>query len=181
MTLFSHQFDNTITTDALEILESQHREIDKLFETLRQTDEGRGAIFAELANKLAAHTTIEEKVFYPAVVSRLTVDLLHESVEEHLSIKRVLADMIMMRLDDDTFRAKLVVLQAQVSHHARNEEEAKLFPSVRAWLGASERAALGLDLLVMFEDLIAVPAYMNVPSETKFSAALPSSSTLASR
>src|SRR5688572_11092828 len=94
-------FGKDVTTDVIELLEQQHAEIDSLIALLERGEGDRRAVFNELADKLAAHAAIEEKLFYPSIVARDTEKLLGESVEEHLSIKRVLADLIMMKLDDD--------------------------------------------------------------------------------
>lgn len=166
-------FGTEVTTDVLELLASQHQEVDALFEAIEQGKGNRRALFTELADKLAAHATVEEKLFYPAVMARDTGDLLKESVEEHLSIKRVLADLIAMRVDDDQFLAKLKVLKEQVSHHAHKEEEQKLFPKVKSMMSRDERAALGNELLVMFEELMQTHPYKNVPAETASAASLP--------
>ena len=72
------------TTDVLEILATQHAEVDMLFERIEKGQGDRRALFTELADKLAAHATVEEKIFYPAVMVKETEDLLKESVEEHL-------------------------------------------------------------------------------------------------
>src|ERR1043165_7090722 len=66
-----------------------------------QIEAGEGDVkgaFAELANKLAAHAAVEEQLCYPAVMVKETHELLHEAVEEHLAVKRVLADMLMLRV-----------------------------------------------------------------------------------
>jgi hemerythrin superfamily protein len=167
-------FGNNTTTDVLELLASQHEEVDALFEAIEQGEGNRRALLEELADKLAAHAAVEEKLFYPAVMAKQTNTLLHESVEEHLAIKRVLADLIERSLDDDTFMAKISVLKEQVSHHAHKEEEKKLFPIVRTMFSSDERAALGNEVLVMFEDLIAGSPRNNVPAETEEAAPLPS-------
>jgi hypothetical protein len=160
--------------DVLELLASQHDEVDDLIEQLHEDEGDRQALFTELANKLAAHATVEEKLFYPAVMATGTADLLHESVEEHLAIKRVLADMIAMDLtDDETFEAKLSVLEEHVSHHAHEEEEKKLFPEVRKLMNADERAGLGNEVLAMFERLMTEDPYQSVPQETEQAAPLP--------
>jgi hemerythrin superfamily protein len=164
------------TTDVLDLLEAQHKEVDELFARLEQGDGDRRALFTELADKLAAHAAAEEKVFYPSVMTKDTSDLLHESVEEHLSIKRVLADLITKNVDDDSFKALLSVLKEQVSHHAHREEEAKLFPKLRRALTSDERAALGNEFLVAFEELMQSHPYKNVPNETQTAAPLPSPS-----
>jgi hemerythrin superfamily protein len=162
-----------ITTDVLELLTAQHREVDDLLEKLEQGNGDRQALFTELADKLAAHAAAEEKVFYPSVMSEQTSELLHESVEEHLAVKRTLADMIAMDLDDEEFDAKLSVLKEQVSHHAHEEEEGKLFPELRAAMSRDELAAVGNEYLVLFETLMQSHPYRNVPDETQEAAPLP--------
>jgi hypothetical protein len=116
----------------------------------------RDALFRELADKLAAHATVEEKIFYPAVMQKQTSEMLHEAVEEHLAIKRVLADMLELDPDEDEdeFDAKLAVLKEAVEHHAHEEEEAKLFPQLRTSMSADDRAAIGNEVLAMFEQLM---------------------------
>jgi len=162
-----------VTTDVLELLESQHSEVDELFERLEKREGHRRVVFTELADKLAAHATVEEKLFYPAVMAKQTEDLLRESVEEHLSLKRLLADLIALDVNSDEFDAKLSVLKEQVSHHAHEEEEPKLFPKVKDLLDKDERAALGNEVLVMFEELMGSHPYKKVPSELDRPAPLP--------
>lgn len=166
----------TNTLDVLEILTSQHAEVDELIEKLEGGNGDRAALFARLADKLAAHAAVEEKIFYPAVMMPETSELLHESVEEHLEIKRMLADMLALDpgADEDEFNAKLNVLKENVSHHAHEEEERKLFPRLRKLLGTDERAALGNEVLAMFEAMIEHQPRFQVPDETQTAAALPS-------
>jgi hemerythrin superfamily protein len=161
------------TTDVLELLTAQHQEVDDLIEKIEQGDADRRALFTELADKLAAHATVEEKIFYPSVMNDETKELLQESVEEHLAIKRVLSDLITMKLDEDEFAAKLSVLKEEISHHAHEEEEEKLFPKVRASMSSDELAAIGNEVLALFEKLMPSHPYKNVPGETKAAAPLP--------
>ncbi|MDQ3334684.1 MAG: hemerythrin domain-containing protein [Myxococcota bacterium] len=161
------------TVDVLDLLTSQHEEVDALFEKLEADEGDRNALFGQLADKLAAHATIEEKIFYPAVMSKETEELLHEAVEEHLGMKRVLADLLTMRIDEDTFKAKLSVLKEAVEHHAHEEEEQELFPKLRKSMSADERAALGNECLAMFEQLMMGHPSKNVPAETQQAAPLP--------
>jgi hemerythrin superfamily protein len=169
--------------DVLEILTSQHDEVDELLEKLQSGKGDRSALFARLADRLAAHATVEEKIFYPSVMTGQTEDQLREAVEEHLAVKRVLADMLALDLDDDEqekeFDAKLSVLEEQVSHHAHEEEEGKLFPILRRRLDAEDRAALGNEVLAMFETLLEGEPRANVPSETARAAQLPAASPIA--
>lgn len=160
-------FGKDTTTDVIEILEAQHKEVDELIELLMKGEGDRTALVTELANNLAAHVIGEEKVFYPAIMAKETKDMLNESVEEHLAIRRLLSDLITMKLDNEGFKAKLHVLKEQVQHHAHKEEEKELFPKVKDLFSSDERAAIGNDYLVMFTELMATNPYKNIPAETK--------------
>jgi len=173
MEILRRLFGDTTSTNVLELLTAQHEELDNLFEQIENGEGNRRALFVELADKLAAHATVEEKVFYPAVMSAETRSMLHESVEEHLGIKRELADLITMRLDDVHFKAKLKVLKEYVSHHAHEEEERKMFPLLHKLLSRDQLAAIGNEVLVMYEELIATSPSKNVPNETTEAAPLP--------
>ncbi|HUS30327.1 MAG TPA: hemerythrin domain-containing protein [Kofleriaceae bacterium] len=162
------------TIDALELLTSQHDEVEMLFSEIEDSDDAdeKAELFRELADKLAAHSTMEEKLFYPSVMAENTADALLEATEEHLAAKRILADMLEMDPDDDRFDAKLSVLKENVRHHAREEEEGKLFPKVRRMFSADELAGLGNDCLAFFEQLLERNPRMNVPAETAEAAPL---------
>lgn len=162
------------TIDALELLTEQHDEVEELISRIEDSDDAyeRKELFLELADKIAAHSTMEEKIFYPAVMGADTVELLLESTEEHLSAKRVLADMLDMDADDDRFDAKLTVLEELIRHHARDEEEGKLFPILRRQLGEEQLAGLGNECLAFFEMMLEGQPRMNVPRETAEAAPL---------
>jgi len=161
--------------DVLELLSSQHDEVDELIAQLEKGKGDRAEVFAQLADKLAAHSAVEEQIFYPAAMSEETKEQLMESVEEHLSVKRLIADMLALdpEGDDEEFDAKLSVLKEQVSHHARQEEEKKLFPKVRRAMDADQRAALGNEVLAKFEELLASEPRRMVPAQTDRAAQLP--------
>ena len=115
--------------NAVKMLKQQHREVEKLFEKFEgaKSPDRRRKVFEEIADALAVHAAIEERHFYPGVKKRQTEDLLLESVEEHLEIKRVIADLLHTEPQDDAFDAKVKVLQEDVEHHVE-EEEKELFP-----------------------------------------------------
>lgn len=163
------------TIDALELLMMQHDEVEMLIEQIEDSEDlgEKAEIFRELADKLAAHATMEEKLFYPSVVNDDTEHLLLESTEEHLAIKRVLADMLELDVEDERFDAKLAVLKEQVRYHARDEEEGQVFPLVRRAFSDDELAALGNECLALFEGLLEQgEPRLNVPRETRQAAPL---------
>jgi hypothetical protein len=163
------------TTNALELLMSQHEEVEMIIDQIKSAQDlaEKAVLFEALADQLAAHATIEEKLFYPAVLDASTRELLVESTEEHLSVKRLLADMMELELDDEHFDAKLLVLCDQVVHHAHEEEEQELFPLVRKLFDDDDLAALGNEMLAMFEGLLEKgEPRRSVPSETRVAAPL---------
>jgi hypothetical protein len=162
------------TINALDLLEEQHQEVDELISKIEDSDDAdeKRELFVELADKIAAHSTIEEKLFYPSVLGDRTRELLVEFTEEHLSIKRLLADMLELDIEDEHFDAKLTVLKEQFRHHAHDEEEEQLFPMLRRQLSQDELAALGNELLAMHEALLEQEPRNLVPAETEVAAPL---------
>jgi hemerythrin superfamily protein len=155
--------------DAIQLLESQHREVEDLFEEIEGSNDNdeKTELFEELADKLAVHASIEEHHFYPAVKDRRTKDILLESLEEHLAIKRILADLLESSAEDETFDAQIKVLKETVSHHVE-EEEGDLFPKVRKLFNKDELEALGQEMSAEQAELEERGApRREIPSETE--------------
>ena len=121
--------------DAITLLKQQHREVEELFEQFEkacesdQDEDVRMELFTRIADNLAAHCAIEEKIFYPSVYVDDTQDKLREAVEEHLSAKRVIADLLDMSPMDAQFKAKMSVLKEEILHHVEEEEGCLLYTS----------------------------------------------------
>ena len=140
--------------NAVKMLKQQHREVEKLFKQLEAAKSAgpRRKIFNEIADALAVHATIEERHFYPGVKKQQTEEILLESVEEHLEIKRVIADLLEMDSDDDVFEAKVKVLQEDVEHHVEEEEgPGGIFAQARA--GKLDLDGLGEQLAARKKEL----------------------------
>jgi hemerythrin superfamily protein len=159
--------------DAIKLLEQQHAKVKDLFEQIEEAAEAdeKEAIFGEIADNLAAHATIEEQIFYPAVYKGDARELLDEAVEEHLAIKRLLADLLDMDGDDHQFDAKIKVVMEQVEHHVE-EEEGELFKKVRKQLDGEELERLGARMEKLFETEIGGVPSEKIPSETDEAATL---------
>ena len=136
--------------DAIDLLVEQHRLLETQLESLVTADgaEARRASLAEVGDHLGVHLASEEEVFYPAIRAQRTEDDLLESLEEHLSLKRLLADLLTLQPEDTTFQAKCKVLREQSVHHHKEEEE-DLFPKVRGMLDAQERERLGGEMVAL--------------------------------
>ena len=160
--------------NAIDLLKQQHDEVEDLFEQLEDasSDGQKLALFQQLADNLAAHAAIEEKIFYPAAYAKQTEDLLREAVEEHLGVKRIIADLLALAPDDETFDAKIKVLKEQVEHHVE-EEEGELFKAARKELGATELKRLGAEMEQLFDSLVEKSPSAEVPAQTDEAAPLP--------
>lgn len=154
--------------NALNLLEQQHREAEKLFSKLEKADlDDKEEIFDDLADKLAIHTAIEEKHFYPASLEAEpdTEELLRAAVEEHLGVKRIISDLLETDAADPSFDAKVEVLKEQVRHHVE-EEEKELFPKVKKAMGASKLDALGEVMENMAASLEGTEPRNDIPRQT---------------
>lgn len=159
--------------NAIDLLTSQHRQMEGLLSKLEgmKNTASKQAVFDEMADTLAAHVLIEEQHFYPAIKANKTEDILLESLEEHLAIKRVLADLLKTPFDDETFDAKLKVLTEQATHHHKEEEE-ELFPKVKKLLDKDDLQALGKKMSTAFERLISGHPSDDVPADTAHAASI---------
>jgi hemerythrin HHE cation binding domain-containing protein len=137
----------TVTTgpvsDALDRLQSQHREIAALL--------ARGFRALEpLAEALGRHAEEEEEILYPALreaAERRFAPVLIEAVRQHRGIDR-LVEILRGLPPGPNRRQRFEELRARVEEHVR-EVEATLFPEALRRLTRPERLALGerMDLL----------------------------------
>ncbi len=139
--------------DALELLTSDHDKARELFMEFRAAvkDDDTTKIAdltARIFEELETHTTIEERVFYPAVkkagASELK-DLTHESNEEHHVVDVLMQEVRELEPSSDAYVAKMKVLIENVEHHA-GEEEKEMFPQVRNLFSQDELDELGAAL-----------------------------------
>jgi len=156
--------------NAIRFLKQQHRDVEKLFSRFENAGEGakktRHELCQQISDALAIHAEIEERIFYPAAKSARTAELLHEAVEEHLSAKRIVADLVEKELEDESLDAKMTVLKEQVLHHVEVEEK-ELFPKVRKILDDDGLDDLGEQMEQLAGELRERgDARMQVPGQT---------------
>jgi hemerythrin superfamily protein len=140
--------------NAVDLLTDQHRALESKMETLLDTDDPgqRAGLLAQVGDHLSVHIASEEQVFYPAVKARRTKDILLESLEEHLSLKRLLSDLLELDPTGQTFIPKFKVLAEQTEHHHKEEEE-HLFPKVRKLLDDPQLDTLGREMMALQNQL----------------------------
>jgi iron-sulfur cluster repair protein YtfE (RIC family) len=133
--------------NAFTLLKADHKKVAGIFEKLEPTTERgvktREDLFAQLKTELDVHARIEETILYPALKDAdKTHDITLEAYEEHAVVKRLLKELDGLAKDDETWGAKLKVLQENVEHHV-GEEEGEMFSKARQVLSAEEIDALG--------------------------------------
>lgn len=140
--------------NAIDLLTQQHRTLENQMEKLKETGTQAwdAELFAQMADHLTVHMASEEQVFYPAVKARRTEDILLESLEEHLSLKRLLADLLELDPGEPTFEPKFKVLHEQAEHHHKEEED-DLFPKVRTLLDEAALNRLGDEMCALQQGL----------------------------
>ena len=127
-------------SDALELLTAQHTQIDDLFEfvaTLRDAD-----ALTELADTLTSHLGAEQELLYPRLKPMLAPDVRDELVAEHVELKRQLADLLWVGVDDPEFGDKLDALRLLFDGHAGYQED-ELFTRAAESMTAEQLAAIG--------------------------------------
>jgi hemerythrin superfamily protein len=137
--------------DALTLLEQDHQKVKKLMGEIEKTTERgvktREELFNKLVEELTIHEKIEEQIFYPAVKERATTkqleDLVAESYEEHHFVDTVKAEIENTPFEAEEWAAKFKVMMENISHHAFEEEEGKMFPKVRRAFKKDELEDLG--------------------------------------
>jgi hemerythrin superfamily protein len=150
--------------NAIELLETQHRDVGSLFALLETRDRNQ-RLFDDLADLLAIHATIEEQHFYPSVKAVRTEDILERSLEEHVEIKRHLALCMATALDSDKFLPRLRALKRTVQQHV-NDERNDLFPKVRRIMSNDVLEAIGQEMTSTMAQLQQGRPRFDVPLQT---------------
>lgn len=153
--------------NAIDLLKTQHRQMDELFDRLSEGQgESKRLIFDKLADLFAVHTAIEERIFYPATRAEETDALLERAVEEHLAAKRLLAELLEMDATDPAFDERCKALEKVVKEHV-DEEERHLLPHALNAFGIERLEELGEEMETLAADLRdAGEPRLHVPIET---------------
>jgi hemerythrin superfamily protein len=157
---------------AIKLLEQQHREIEALFDHFQRAegDRARARAFEHVADRLAAHARIEEEIFYPEVFGDDIEGELREAVEEHLAVKRIIADLLEMEPSDPQFTAKMASMKELVEHHVKSEEE-KLFAMLDD-IEPETFVEMGGRMCELYRELMTESPRTAVPDETARAASL---------
>lgn len=135
--------------NAIELLKRDHDEVDKLIEQFKADEEGEHTELAEqISALLAAHTHIEETIFYPRMLDEGDEELknmVEEGLEEHRQVKMFMTEIRNLADQSEKLNPKLKVMIEDVEHHVQ-EEEGEMFPMVKEQFDEDTLNALGTEM-----------------------------------
>ena len=152
--------------DAIALLKQDHRTVEDLFEQFEKASgEGRKQKIAQqICLELSVHAMIEEEIFYPACEGKIEEDLLKEAYVEHDGAKVLIAQIQDGDgQSDEFFDAKVKVLQEQIEHHVKEEEQRMEGMFAQARKAGLDMDALGEQLAARKEELVATFTASGVP------------------
>jgi hemerythrin superfamily protein len=133
--------------DALTLLKTDHDKVKKLLAELESTTERgektRTELFATIKGELTVHESIEEEIFYPALMDMAkTREITLEAYEEHHVVDLLMGELEDLDVTDPTWGAKATVMKENIEHHIA-EEEGDMFQKTRQVFDKDELDELG--------------------------------------
>jgi hypothetical protein len=144
--------------DALELLTSQHDEIEALLMRLPTVDgERRALALGALADKLCTHLAAEQELLYPYFAASTRALGSHEPADEDELVKLALANLLALDLDSDELAARLSALHDLLESHSRWQED-QLFVELAETVPPEMLSGLGAQLLEWSEGSLCIAA-----------------------
>jgi hemerythrin superfamily protein len=152
--------------DAVALLKQDHRTVEDLFEQFEKAsgEGGKQKLAEQICLELSVHSMIEEEIFYPACEGKVEEDLIKEAYVEHDGAKILIAQIQDGDgQSDDFFDAKVKVLQEQIEHHVKEEEQRMEGMFAQAKKAGLDMEALGEQLAARKEELVSTFKSTGVP------------------
>ena len=122
---------NVPAADVVELIKSDHREVERLFDLLKSQPETRSLNFPVLCALLIGHSRAEEAEVYPVAKEEAgETDEVAHSQGEHAEAEHMLEQMSAMDPESAEFDAALDELIKAVNHHVE-EEESRVLPGMQ--------------------------------------------------
>ncbi|MFL6124697.1 hemerythrin domain-containing protein [Actinophytocola sp.] len=128
--------------DVVDLIMQDHREVERLFDELKQHPDKRPLLVPVLASILTAHSRAEEAEVYPAAKKAGEEDEVEHSQHEHAEAEELLAKLVETDPESPDFEPALDELVESVTHHVE-EEESSVLPGMRERLDDARREELG--------------------------------------
>jgi len=119
-------------SDAVSVLERDHRAVEKLFDRFEKT--GDADIARRICQELRLHASLEEKLIYPLLEDNVDRDLAKLSRDDHRATKQLVDRIERLRISDGGLRDLMADLKKVVLEHVE-EEENTVFPKMQTCAG----------------------------------------------
>lgn len=125
-------------------LADQHAQVAIMFEQIQGDPLRRAQLWPELRRQLVAHEHAEVRELYPTLRQfSQTLAMANHHDDEARELDALIDRLDTAPVDSESWGAVFDKLVATVLHHAKEEEEAKIFPTAQQVLG--EARAIELD------------------------------------
>jgi hemerythrin-like domain-containing protein len=143
-------------TDAITLLETDHRRFEDLLaqgeETTERAVKGRTELLGTITAELTVHELIEEKVLYPALKAHPEArDIVLEGFQEHHVADLIVRELQNLAPNDERWGAKFKVLKENIEHHI-DEEEGPMFRTARGVFSREQLQEMGAQMAAMKAD-----------------------------
>lgn len=133
--------------DVVDLIEQDHREVERIFETMKEQPRQRRLLLPIVTSLLVAHSRAEEAEVYPVARDEAgEADEVAHSQEEHREAEELLARLTETDPEAPDFERLLQQVVDSVAHHVEEEENAVL-PGMRERLSDERRRELGAAFL----------------------------------
>ena len=131
-----------MTSNVVDLIMNDHRELERIFDELMTKPETRPTLVPVMITLLTAHSRAEESEVYPAAADAGGSEDVEHSQKEHLEADQLAAKVAETDFDSPEFPEVLQKLIDGVKHHVEEEEETVL-PGMRQNLDDSRLDELG--------------------------------------
>jgi hemerythrin superfamily protein len=129
--------------DVVDLIMQDHREVERLFDELKDNPEKRKGLVPVLTTLLSAHSRAEEAEVYPVAAGEADeADEVAHSQQEHVEADELLEKLAGTDPESAEFEKVLQNLVDAVTHHVE-EEETKVLPGMRENLDEQRLLELG--------------------------------------
>ena len=136
--------------DVIEILSTDHREVEEMFgelETLMRSEGGgdgqrRKDLADQITIELVRHAVAEEVAVYPEVKRKVSEEEAERAKREHAEAEKTMKALEKLDSDDPSFVEQIRTLMSEIREHVA-EEEGEMFPHMRQIMTQDELVELG--------------------------------------
>jgi len=112
---------------ATDLLKQDHKKVKALIKKLKSASKGKMALVAQIDEEIKIHSQCEEQIFY-VEMKKIDSEMVAEAAEEHHQVDTILAELREMTGEEgEPFDAKVTLLEENLEHHIKEEEE-EMFP-----------------------------------------------------